>query len=279
LSVFPTLPLIVLLLGQAESSSAYRRNEPAARLEFMKKSLATFNLHSIDDPQVTYRLKAEPVLRFTDPAGGPKDGAIFFWLGDDDRPVAAVQIYLNRKEIWHQEFSLLATSPLVATSSEVSDWRPSRPVVEFKPLPGAPKPAEAAEPRLRQMQALAQEFSAQCMIPPSSWNQLRRLSKPLARYGKPGTDVIDGALFSFVLATDPEVYLMIEARAGKDGPDWQYAFAPMTVRAVTCSRKGEAVWSLPRRMAESWNPAATYHFRELAADASEDLSKGERTKP
>jgi hypothetical protein len=274
-----TLTMVLVLLGQASPSSAYRRNDSAVRLEFMKKSLATFNLHSIDDPQVAYHLKAEPVLRFTDPAGGPKDGAIFFWVGDDDRPVAAVQIYLTRKEIWHQEFSLLATSPLVATSSEGPDWAPSKPVVEFKPLPGAPKPAQAAEPRLRQMQALAQEFSAESMIPPSSWNQLRRLPRPLARYGKPETEVIDGALFAFVLATDPEVYLLLEARAGKDGPEWQYALAPMTVRAVKAARKGEEVWSLPRRMAESWNPTAAYHFRDLPAGASEDPSKAERTKP
>jgi hypothetical protein len=279
MSVFPTLPLIVLLLSQAPPPGSDRRVDLAARLEFMKKSVATFDLHSTDDPRVTYRLKAEPVLRFTDPAGGPTDGAIFFWLGEDDRPAVAAQVYLNRKGIWHQEFSLLETRPLVAASAEGPDWTPARPVVAFKPLPGAPKPAEAAETRLRQMQALAQDFTAESMIPPASWNQLRRLSKPLARYGKPGTEVTDGALFSFVLATDPEVYLMIEARPGKDGPEWQYAFAPMTVRAVRCSWKGQEVWNLPRRMAESWSPTATYHFRELTREVSEDLSKGERTKP
>jgi hypothetical protein len=91
--------------------------------------------------------------------------------------------------------------------------------------------------------------------------------------------VIDGALFGFVLATDPEVYLMIEARPGREGPEWQYALAPMTVRAVKASRKGQEVWSLPRRMAESWSPSAPYHFRELAEGANDDLSKGERSRP
>ena len=32
---------------------------------------------------------------------------------------------------------------------------------------------------------------------------------------------------------------MLEARAGKDGPEWQYAFAPMTIYALKASWKGQ----------------------------------------
>src|SRR5438094_145686 len=81
-------------------------------------------------------------------------------------------------------------------------------------------------------------------------NTLGLLPKPFARYGKPGTGVVDGALFAYVLTTDPDVYLMIEARAGQGGPEWQYAFAPASVWALKGSWKGEEVWSLPYR--EAW---------------------------
>ena len=86
MSVFPTLPLIVLLLSQAPPPGSDRRVDLAARLEFMKKSVATFDLHSTDDPRVTYRLKAEPVLRFTDPAGGRPRQARRRWPRPSDRP-------------------------------------------------------------------------------------------------------------------------------------------------------------------------------------------------
>jgi hypothetical protein len=43
---------------------------------------------------------------------------------------------------------------------------------------------------------------------------------------------------------------MIEARAGKEGLEWQYAFAPASIYALTASWKGKEVWSLPYR--EAW---------------------------
>jgi hypothetical protein len=50
-----------------------------------------------------------------------------------------------------------------------------------------------------------------------------------------------------VLTTDPEVYLMLEARRGKDGPEWQYAFAPSSVYQLKGKVKGAEVWGIPRR--------------------------------
>ena len=43
---------------------------------------------------------------------------------------------------------------------------------------------------------------------------------------------------------------MIEARAGKDGPEWQFAFAPASVYPLKGSWKGKEVWSVPYR--EAW---------------------------
>ena len=84
------------------------------------------------------------------------------------------------------------------------------------------------------------------------------VAQTVRRYGKPGSDVIDGALFAYVLTTDPEVYLMIEARKGKDGPEWQYAFAPMSVYGLRGSCKGQVVWSVPFR--RSGETDGTFHL-------------------
>ena len=91
-------------------------------------------------------------------------------------------------------------------------------------------------------------FRANEQFERKTWQKLRILTKPFARYGKPGTPVIDGVLLACVLTTDPEVYLMIEAREGKDGPEWQYALRTRFDRpASRASCKKKKVWSLPYR--------------------------------
>jgi hypothetical protein len=255
-------PLIVALLGQAPPApSTENPGDPAARLEFMKKSVATYNVRPAESRRTTYRLQPEPIIRFTNPVGQSRDGAIFLWLGEQDRPEASIQVFVIQSGLWLHEFTSLSTGPLNAESTTGLAWTPQRGGLELKPVPGAPKPAESAERRLRQMRDLAQEFAAEDDFQGESWQKLRLLPKPFARYGKPGTDLIDGALFSFVLTTDPEVYLMIEARNGTDGAEWHYAFAPMTSYAVKGLWKGKEVWSLPwRRGATPNDPFVDLHY-------------------
>jgi hypothetical protein len=184
-------------------------------------------------------------------------------MGEDGRPEVANQVFRVPSGAWHHEFTSLSTTPLVATGGLAEAWRPSRPGLEFKKVADAPKPGSTPEQRLRQMRELAQEFSADDHFESKSWNSLRLLAKPLVRYGKTGTKVEDGALFSFVLGTDPEVFLMLEARTGKDGLEWQYAFTPMTCYQVKGSCKGKEVWSLPLRLPAS-DPAGTFYGVEYS---------------
>jgi hypothetical protein len=157
-----------------------------------------------------------------------------------------VQIFLHNDGTWYQEFSSLSTEPLAADRP----WRAARGGIELKPIPGAPKPADTAELRLRQIRALTEEFSAEEQFERKTWQKLRILTKPFARYGKPGTPVIDGVVLACVLTTDPEVYLVIEAREEKDGPEWQYAFAPASIDPIRRILQKKEVWSLPYR--EAW---------------------------
>ena len=259
------VPLLLGLLSQTPPSAGDTPADLKTRLEFMKKSMATHDIRALDDRGTKFRLLAEPVLRFTNPVGGSRDGAMFVWLGDGDRPAVATQILWNRHQVWMEEFSSLSASPLIAKSPDGRDWSPSKSGVSFKPVPDAPRPAETAERRLRQMRELADGFSAEHFYKGRTWNKLRLLTKPFARYGKPGSDVQDGALFCFAHGTDPEVLLTLESRRGKDGLEWQYAFAPMTTFAVNGSWKGKEVWSLPPRSSgPAWDPRSTFHIRQTS---------------
>jgi hypothetical protein len=254
------MPLVLGLLGQAPKGDS-----PAdlkTRLDFMKKSMARHDIRALDDRGAKFWFQSEPVLRFTNPVGGSRDGAMFLWLGEGDRPAVAAQILWTPEQIWWEEFSSLSASPLIAKSPDGRDWNPAKGGVTFKAVPDAPRPAETAERRLRQMRELAEGFSAEHFYKGRTWNTLRLLTKPFARYGKPGSDVQDGALFCFSHGTDPEVLLMLESRPGKDGPEWQYALAPMTTFAVNSSWKGKKVWSLPERYSgTAGDPSSTFHSR------------------
>ena len=57
--------------------------------------------------------------------------------------------------------------------------------------------------------------------------------------------MIDGALFGFVYATDPEIILVIEARKGSAGPEWQYTTARMNSLTLRLNHKGVEAWSAP----------------------------------
>jgi hypothetical protein len=252
-------------LGQAPPPAGDSPGDLKARLEFMTKSMARHDIRALDDRGTQFRFQAEPVLRFTNPVGGSRDGAMFLWLGEGDRPAVASQILWMPQQVWVEEFSSLSTGPLIAKSPDGRDWRPPTGGVSFTALTDAPKPAETAERRLRQMRELAESFSAEHFYKTRTWNKLRLLTKPFARYGKSGLDVQDGALFCFAHGTDPEVLLLLESRPGKDGPKWHYAFAPMTTFAVNSSRKGTVVWNLPPRSSgPAWDPRSTFHARRTS---------------
>jgi hypothetical protein len=241
------LTLFLGLVGQTPASPGDAPDDPAARLEVMKRTMAAYNVRPSVEGRTSFRLNPDPILRFTNTVGETRDGAIFLWLGAGDRPEAAAQVFERRDGAWILELSSLSTGSLVATSTSGHEWSPAAAGVEFKALPDAPRPAATAEQRLRQMRDLTRDITAEDFFRNKTWQPLRMLPRPFARYGKEDSDVIDGALFAYVLTTDPEVYLMLEVHKGKDGPEWQYAFAPSSVYQVRGKVKGVEVWELPRR--------------------------------
>ena len=90
--------------------------------------------------------------------------------------------------------------------------------------------------------AMAAEFSATKTDRQSLSRPLRLLTQPV--YRSESTDR-DGALFAFVEGTDPEVFLLIEARAGDKGQTWHYALARMNSVEFRVAHRGHEVWSAP----------------------------------
>ncbi len=81
----------------------------------------------------------------------------------------------------------------------------------------------------------------------SDREELRLLPRPLYRYDLKDSQAAnptlqDGALFGFVMGTDPEVVLLLEA-VSRDGRSvWQYAFARATSGGLEAKLDGKVVW-------------------------------------
>jgi hypothetical protein len=223
------------------------------RLEFMKAEAAAYRLEKRDVRATALKLKDEPVFRLgKQPADDVEDGAIFLWLGDDGRPEASLQIFLVKNAtapngMWAHEFNSLSTDSLVGTRRGLPSWSPRQPGLEYHRLDNVPKPAATAPIRARQMRAIMQDFHAADYFKDKSWSDLRLLPTPVARYGKEGSVVIDGALFVFAIGTDPEACVFLEVRQGTDGPEWFYAMGPLTCFSLKGTYKKNEVWDLPRR--------------------------------
>jgi hypothetical protein len=222
--------------------------DAAVRLAYMKDTVAAYRIHRPAAGSPLFELRAEPIFRLDNPVTGVRDSAFFFWTDPETgRPEATIQMFRAPTKYWIHDWTSLSTSPIVAEVGISPRWWPKS-GVELRPVPDAPVPAATPAARLRQIRALAEEFSATDDFLNKGWSQLRLMPKPWLRYGKAGSAVEDGALFAFALGTEPEVALMIEARPGPSSGHlrWEYGLAPLTSFELKVSRKGTEVWSLPQ---------------------------------
>ena len=230
--------------------------------------MATIDIRALDDRGTKFRLQAEPVLRFTNPVGGSKDGALFLWLAKGTGQPSRPDSVEPAADLGAGILFAIHESRSIAKSADGRVWGPSKGGVSFKPVPDAPKPAETAERRLRQMRD-GRRFLGRALLQREDLEQAslahqaaRPISASQARTSR------TAACSVLSTGTDPEVLLMLESRPGKDGPEWQYAFAPMTGFAVNTFWKGKAIWSKPAEAnGSARNPSNTFHIRRVLVEA------------
>ena len=115
------LSLVLAMPGQSRTDGPGWDN-PVVRLDIMKKTMVQAQVRAADVPDEEYRLRPEPIMRFTNTVGDTRDGAIFLWLGEAERPGAAVQVFLKRDGIWIQEWTSLSPNLLTAKFITGPDW-------------------------------------------------------------------------------------------------------------------------------------------------------------
>jgi hypothetical protein len=244
------LMVLAPLLGSASFAQPDpQKDEKALAKEFRafaKEEAATytFRLEGSDRP---LRFHPESVLSYSNPVMGQVYGDVFIWTAEG-RPEVVAAFYRFFSPGTHRgdEFHSLSLGKLTAERKGADVWTPARPGVDLKPIPGAPAPDASAAGRLRQMRALAQEFTSRQTNRAGVDSDMRLLSQPLYRYQDTKGDLVDGGLFVCVQVNDPEIFLLIEARRRQDGvPEWRFGATRMHGIDLRLYHRGSLIWRAP----------------------------------
>lgn len=207
----------------------------------------------------------ESVLRWTNPFAGRVYGNTYVWLRRG-RPVAAACLfrYFNPYRSFNGELVALKGSKLVAKRDDTVVWQP-KDEWKWHAISGAAAPAATAPQRLVQIRTLAREFTVEILdtrnLSKGEDQRPRLLPKPLYRYDAEQAKTLDGALFAFVLGTDPELLFLLECDTAKAHPEWQFGAGRMNRYQIHLKRRGETVWQVTENKGNSLEEA--YRFIDI----------------
>lgn len=194
-------------------------------------------------------LRDKSLLNWTNPVRQNEKGETFVWL-HQQRPYVIGTFFTygyDGKTFLKHEFHSLAPGPFTATFNGTVAWTPQAAGLTWTEFPESPKPTNTRVSRSLQMRHLARQFRAELTSPKNERSELRLAPRPLLEYSSPETGVLDGAILSFVVATDPEALLLIEAfeesRNGKPVSGFRYALARFHYWDLAVYLDDQKIWS------------------------------------
>jgi hypothetical protein len=254
-------------LRSLEAADETAADEPLQAVkEVLEQSVDWYDV--LPEAEAKVGLRHQIVLSWRNAVRSTTGAALLAIWTDRGRPEAMASIFQNGNDnICHEFGSLSRSTKIVVRDKTRVVWSPGKAGVEFRDFPDAPAPAEDGAARLRQMKSLAGRFTAR-LRPLNGENGelevLRLLPRPLYRYelkDSKGTSPIlrDGAMFAFVMGTDPEVVMLLEAVEREGKAVWQYAVARATSYAVEASLGDEVIWSVqsgpnPTNLMQTFRP-------------------------
>lgn len=266
-------------LVQSRSSSAEQR------LAFAKIAAESYHFRLGDAQASPVKLSPDPLLRWNNKVVREDDGFLFIWTeGEKGRPIAAAQFFVV-DTVWHHEFQSLTANRFQARCDLRKDhnwtWQPTSAGIDFTDANDVDASGNSPAVRLRQMKAMADRFSAAVDMNEdfSAPEQLRLLTTPVYRYSSKDHRILDGAIFSFVQGTNPEILVVIEAEGNEGAAHWRYGFARMSSYNLRVVRNQSIVWSKVRAPVPTADSGSAYQFRlGVQTDGSANLTLPEPAK-
>ena len=227
------------------------RVESQSTAELTLAEIGRWKFQRADDESKELKLVKTPILRWTNPSVGRVYGSVYV-ITEDGRPQAIVSPYkwFEPHTGFEMECRSLASTGLNAYRDNKSVWSTSKPGMEWKAIPNPPDVGKTTVERQRQIKQLAEEFTAQLLDTRDQERgddqQLRQMTQPVYRYSSPSHHVLDGAVFAYVVGTDPELFLNLEAREVNGEPQWQYGLARMNSDRLVVKFRGDEVWQVDK---------------------------------
>jgi len=245
------LVLSLLLVGFAATQddkppSTAEKEQIEAALKLTREAAGKYQFTIGEEEESSVKLLPEPVLRWSNPSVGEIHGNVFLWTRNT-RPVAVGSLFKWFSPHTHtsHEFQSLSEQTFTASYDGKDVWAVKQPGVKFMALDKVEAPADSAPRRLVQMRAIARRFSGEETTREGEDQKLRLLPQPIYRYQAPKEDVVDGGIFAFVLGTDPEILLQLEARADREGNSrWYFAAGRMQNIVLRLKVDDHEVWSV-----------------------------------
>jgi hypothetical protein len=245
-----------LLLPAPPTDTAEEAAKTKIRFEFMTGALKHFQV-SVPGKGSDHLVET-PLLRWFNPQGNVLDGILVAYTRGG-RPDVLAQLAIHSEKNVVHEFQATSTQQVEMRRNDQLMWHPDGPL-ELKTLDAMSEPARNETLRLAQMRSIAEKFQ---VFDDFGWNekvrqQLRLLRQPIYRYTDESEGIIDGAIFTFVLATDPEANLFVEAYRDGETSKWRYAFRPMTIYKLEAFLNDQMVWNCPET--KKFGNATCHHY-------------------
>lgn len=242
------------VVGLSQQTLVEKESAAPAFIEDARK----YVIESTKD-RVKLKLNEKSLLNWTNPSRQQERGAIYVWT-HEDRPLAIGSLFTyeyDDKVYAKHEFQSFSAGPLRSTFEGKFAWTPKAAGIEWREFESAPAPGTTHVNRLLQMRQLARPFRAELVSPKADKTELRLLSRPLLEYSSPKNGIVDGAIFSFAVATDPEVLLLIEAfeeeSNGARRTGFRRAFARFHYWNVSVYEGDRKVWDAPTDTSHEMN--------------------------
>lgn len=274
---FLSLALLVCLTGLLPAQENDRTEpevsidgevaEADAEFQVLTERIPRYVISTDDETSAEFVFHEDPLQRWSNPLRRTKDACTFLWT-HQGRPAIVVAAYWTSDTVFWHEFQTLHPKPLATEVDGNVFWTPQRAGVVLKPYPVPQRVSSKRPVRLAQMRSIASSFKASLGTPQKPKFALRLLRHPLYRY--PPTveaeGVVDGALFAYVAATDPDTFILIEARQAKDqDASWHVGFARMAMSGQFVRHDTDVFWQV--RGSQHWKRSNNYRTVKLNAPA------------
>ncbi len=228
--------LLVLFFSVARGEDDTATEEAKAWHARRMAECAEFEVVRGTSPDVqALKLEKPAILSWSNPIRKTAAGAVFLWT-EEGQPRLIASCYRYEQGIEY-EFTSLAADPLVLRRNG-RDEHHFTPGVTWQELTDVDPPHKQRSLRLTQMRRIAERIQ----VRGNGGNpfEARLLTQPI--YRTPADAKVECAVFAFVLGTDPEAVLMIEAT---NNPGWRFAFGRMSTIPLSANLDEQRVWELP----------------------------------